>query len=413
MRYKRKYRFYIFVFVIGLLLLYGLSKVLILGSGIVSSWLLVKSVPNVSSYVETVPPVEVLFNNEIGSDIFSQRIILEISKAQKSLEIAMYTFSSPRLREAVYAAARRGIRVVIVSDSSKRDQYKAFFSEAPETIVFREGGERKSGKTALMHHKFVIIDRGEDSQKLIFGSYNWTDLQEKYDPSFIMIIPTPEIISSFGREFERLIDNLSLLSGASKKYYVWDLELRSPKAVYEVWFSPGEKEESIKNKIYSMISGAQREIKIMIWDFTDRDLAVELIRRARSGIKVTIIADTWNFNNKNSVFAYLVAAKERYQLDNFELLTDENSNNKTLDKSTDFLDESFDPFLHHHALIVDGRQLLFGTNNWSGAGFYNNNESVIVSDDPILVEAFVKTFNCQYIKNTAQFIDTFSSVCSN
>lgn len=393
------------VIILGLLLLALVAR---RGGALVEQWLLIKSRPAVSITTEKPVSAELLFNNEPGTDIFSERIVAEIGQAQHSLEIAMYAFSSVKLKAAVYEAQRRGVKVTIITDFRKRDNHEAFFADAVKDIKRLDVGAETANKTILMHHKFALIDRGELSQKLLFGSYNWTDLQEKYDPSFLMVSSNPELIASFGREFERL---LAGQAGTQKlrdqAYHPWDLELKAAGYTSEVWFSPGREGDGIKARLSSLINSAQQEIQIMIWDFTDKELAVDLIRRARQGVKVTIITDTWNFYNKNSVFLYLAEAKQRYKLDNFELIVDKLGGDKNIVAvDAPDLDEGFDPFLHLHVLIADGQKVLFGTNNWSRAGSYFNDESMMISEDPAIVAAFYQTFIYQYQHNTSASPET-------
>lgn len=366
------------------------------------SWLekkiLVTSTPGLSLTVDRNVEVETLFNNEPGTLIFSDRISEAIAKSEHKLEIAMYAFTSARLKEAVYEAHARGVEVDIITDYRKRDEHDIFFADAPKSINRRHVGSNRN----LMHHKFAIIDRGYDSEKLIFGAFNWTDLQERYDPSFIMLSQDEDLIASFGREFDRIIrNNHGVKKLRNNDYYPWDLNLQALNGNYEVWFSPGRPGDGIKNRLLSMVSHAQDNIKIMIWDFTDRDLAVEIIKKARSGVKVTMIADTWNFENYHSVFTYLVDMKEKYNLDNFEFILDEIGGKKAIEAVADpDLDPNFDPFLHYHTLIVDDKEVLTGTNNWSSSGSFHNDESIMVTDNHEIVSAFIESFNYHYQINT-------------
>lgn len=337
--------------------------------------------------------LETIFNDEPGSTVFSERILEEINQAQNSIEIAMYAFSSLALKEALYEADKRGVKVKIITDARKEENHQMFFADAPKSI------ERivPSNQSTLMHHKFTIIDRGFSNQRLVFGAYNWTDLQEKYDPSFITITSNTELVASFGREFDRLsLGFIGRSKFETENYSAWDLSLSAPTGDYEVWFSPGKTGDSIKGRLLDLVRNAETSLKIMIWDFTDEDLAVEIIRRARYGLDVKIVTDTWNFNNEHSVFHYLLEAKERYNLDNFNLVLDHASGDVIIAAAGDEIDSSFDPFLHHHLMIVDDEIALFGTNNWSHSGAFSNDESIMVTNDKTVVNNFLFSFDRHY-----------------
>lgn len=401
MRYKFKKRRILFWLIIFLLALFFLSLLSRWGANLISDWLTIKSQPAYSVNLEKPVEADILFNDVPGSEIFSERIIKELDQAKKSVEIAMYVFSSDKLKQAVYRASERGVKVTIISDISKHYEHGLFFADSPVNLVWLEAGSDNGGKTAFMHHKFVLIDRGEANQKLIFGSYNWTDLQEKYDPSFVFISDNVELINSFGREFERILNGKN---GTKKlvdiNYSPWDLSLQAGGNDYELWFSPGRLGDSVNARLGSLINSATSTIDIMIWDFTDKDLALDIIRQARAGLRVRLITDTWNFNNQNSVFHYLLAAKDRYNLDNFELILDKGNGLIVSQIKTDKnLESDFDPFLHYHVLVVDDKQVLFGTNNWSHSGAYYNDESIMLTNDSSIVSSFKKAFNKQYQNN--------------
>lgn len=344
---------------------------------------------------------ELYFNNELGTSIFSDKIIGEINQAQQSLEIAVYSLKSPRIKEAIYAAAARGVEVSLIMDFRKKEIHDQFFFDLPSSIKRLDFGSDEGGKTILMHHKFAIIDRGQATQKLIFGSYNWTELQEKFDPSFIFISANSELITSFGREFDRLArgesgpDKLKSLG-----YNPWDLSLSASGFQYEVWFGPGVVGNNLNNRIYTLLRDAKQEVKIMIWDFTDKGLAEEIINRARAGVKVKIITDNRSFSNQASVFPLLQEAKIRYKLANLEIISDEVRGEEAIafvaSSSDPAITEALDPFLHYHVLIVDNQKIFFGTNNWSRAGAYNNDESAIVSNDPDIINQFSQSFEENY-----------------
>jgi len=405
MRYRKIKFFYIFSrIILVLIFLFFLSLLARLGAGFVEKKLLVKIRPGSNLERPESLSSEFIVNSNPGTSIFSDRIVEEIDNAKFSLEIAMYSFSSESLKKAVYAASERGVKVVLITDFRQDQKDGIFFADAPSNIIFIKSGSESDGRTSLMHHKFALIDRGQKNQKLIFGSYNWTDLQEKYDPSFVMISSDKDLIFSFGREFNRLHAGGGLQK-IHNNYYPWDLSLSANGNNYEVWFGPGRSGESVKSRISSLIEEAENDIKIMIWDFTDQDLAVALVRRARAGLRIRLITDTWNFANKNSVFIYLVQAKKRYHLDNLEIILDETNGDyiRNIGNASE-LNEDFDPFLHLHVLIIDDKKVLFGTNNWSRAGFFYNDESIMVSNDQVALDFFCRIFAEQYERNRSASI---------
>lgn len=350
---------------------------------------------------DSMVDLQLFFNDDLGSKIFSDLIIDDLNSAQHSIEIAMYALSSPDLVESIYKADRRGVRVFLILDGKKQETHDQAFRDLPSSITRLDiAGRSKQGYASLMHHKFAIIDRGRDGQKLLFGSYNWTQLQEEYDPSFIMRTTDQKIIDSFGREFDLLSGNLSGVNKISMdKHKIWDLSYEAGGYHYEVWFGPGSQRINFSRRIAQLIEEAKQDIKVMIWNFTDISLADKLLERALAGVKVTIIADNYNYYHEHSVFPYLENVKNKYSLSNLEILTDDARQNEVEILLNVEGNEEIDPFLHHHLLIVDNDKVLFGTNNWSKAGSYFNDESMIVTNDRRLLKGFLQSFDFNYRVN--------------
>lgn len=95
------------------------------------------------------------------------KVLTCLKAAQKTIKVAMFTFTHPDLIEALVAAHKRGVdvQVVIDSDSSRKTSSKAytrFKNEKMQVFASRRDG--------LLHEKVAIID----DSTLIMGSANWT-----------------------------------------------------------------------------------------------------------------------------------------------------------------------------------------------------------------------------------------------
>ncbi|MFA6995589.1 MAG: phospholipase D-like domain-containing protein [Patescibacteria group bacterium] len=358
--------------------------------------------------IETSQPVvaDIFFSNEpdtngvkLSSADFLKLITTEIDQAKKTLEIAVYSVKSASIKEAIYRAARRGVKVTLILDFRKAAIHNQFFYDLPPEIKRLDLGSDSLSlnDVTLMHHKFAIIDRGAANEKLIFGSFNWTELQAVYDRSYILVTANHELVASFGREFERLVRGEGEKNKlANVNYHPWDLNMKTGAYAYEVWFGPGWTENGFNKRISDLLKEAKSNIKIMIWDFTDSSLAKEILSRARAGLKVTILADNFNFYSTSSVFQLLNKIKAEEKLTTLEILNDVAFSPPAYSTRTINGDAELDPFLHYHVLIIDDKKILFGTNNWSRGGSYSNDEAVMVSDDPKIISRFLDSFSYNY-----------------
>jgi cardiolipin synthase len=116
-----------------------------------------------------------------------ERMIETFRSAQKSIKVAMFTFTRQDFAEELIAAARRGVNVEVVMD-----RYSGKGASVKVVKLLEENGipVRLSPDNKLMHHKFVYID----DNILINGSANWTKAAfNDNDDFFIVVSPlTPE-----------------------------------------------------------------------------------------------------------------------------------------------------------------------------------------------------------------------------
>jgi len=123
-------------------------------------------------------------------------VILEkINGAEKSIDIAMYVFTSRVLSRALASAVKRGVKVrAFVDGENAREYYsKANFLKKNGVVVKLEKGE------GLMHNKFCIID----DALLITGSYNWTTSADLRNDENLMLIRSESVIKAHRIQFEK------------------------------------------------------------------------------------------------------------------------------------------------------------------------------------------------------------------
>ncbi|MFH1460003.1 MAG: phospholipase D-like domain-containing protein [Candidatus Omnitrophota bacterium] len=130
------------------------------------------------------------------------KIIEEIKKAEKSILIAMYTFTSESLAQSLVQAEKRGVSVKVCLDGENAaNKYsKAKFlakNGITPKLIFGQG---------IMHHKFCIID----DRLLLTGSFNWTASADLRNDENVIFIKSNELAEKFKFEFFKLWDGEKL-----------------------------------------------------------------------------------------------------------------------------------------------------------------------------------------------------------
>lgn len=110
-------------------------------------------------------PVTCVFSPDRGNQALNYLISL-IDRASKSIRVAMFTWTHPKLTDAIVRAHRRGIVVNVVIDrGSSRGASKGTI----QTLMDAGTSPRVQRGRGLMHHKLAWIDG-----RLVIGSTNWT-----------------------------------------------------------------------------------------------------------------------------------------------------------------------------------------------------------------------------------------------
>lgn len=337
---------------------------------------------------------EVFFNDKLGENIFSQEIIKSINDAQESIEIAVYSMNHPDIKDALKRAIDRGVKISVLLCEKGKTTHDVFFADIDQYIDRKDIKFSSSSLTSesyLMHHKFMIIDRNLDKRVLFFGSYNFTYLQELYDLSFVLKTHDASFVRIFGEEFDNINSGLHGKEKKNQNINPFAAKIEYTNGFVEIWFSPGNRDINLKKRMSELIKLSKEKIRMMIWLWTEESLARDILN-LNPEIKVSIITDEININHDGSVFKNLLKIGKK---DNLEIITDE----KRQFEIQELRDDVLNSFLHHHALIIDDKIVVTGTSNWSTSGFFNNDESMIVSNVYPLVEFFIDSFKINYLKN--------------
>lgn len=137
---------------------------------------------------------EAIFEN------IAYRIQDEISKAQKSIYIAVAWFTNKNIFDKLIVKAKEGcaIHIIISNDEINNNSSINFdLLERYNGNIYKIG----NGDTDLMHHKFCVIDENI----VITGSYNWSYKAENDNLENIVInVDMPQLAEQFIKEFNHI-----------------------------------------------------------------------------------------------------------------------------------------------------------------------------------------------------------------
>lgn len=122
-----------------------------------------------------------------------------LDSADKSIDLAIYSFTDKRAQSKLIDAAERGVRVRVILHEARKHSKLA-------DAIENAGGDVKY-VTKVMHHKFALVDDG-----LITGSANWSrSAYSRYDEDLLEFDPSDtedrNVIASFAGEFDHIWRN--------------------------------------------------------------------------------------------------------------------------------------------------------------------------------------------------------------
>lgn len=373
--------------------------------------------PTVSQNLATVPyeayykkkintdfKSELIFNDIANEKPFTPMLLDLIKNAKTDIKLAMYSIDSEVLKDELFLAAKRGVKVDVVLSINKKNQHEVVFVNAPKNLNVRHVGSTDNNSRNLMHHKFVIFDHKLPSRTLVMGAFNWTQLQELFDPSFVIKTQDEDMVNVYLEEFERLNKGQTGKKKlATGNYRPWQADFEYNNGNMELWWSPGVSKNTIKQRLLDSIYSASSTIDVMIWQLSDQDVIKAFRKKASEGVKIKIIADDFNAWRDSSKIKDLLEISSSQS--NLEVITDAARTIDFANEIKPYLNKKnsdFNSFLHHHVAIIDGNKVIAGTNNWSYSADFKNDESAFLTTIKELVDAYQASFDFHYAKLHSQ-----------
>jgi len=136
--------------------------------------------------------LEVYFAPE---DEVESQIIEELTKAEKAIYFATFTFTSRNIADVLINEHNQGVSVNGIYESFQTGGYSTY------NLLLENGIEViKDGNPAVMHHKFFVID----NYTVVTGSFNPTKHANEDNDENILIIHNRAVAEIFAIEFKKL-----------------------------------------------------------------------------------------------------------------------------------------------------------------------------------------------------------------
>jgi phosphatidylserine/phosphatidylglycerophosphate/cardiolipin synthase-like enzyme len=130
-----------------------------------------------------------------------------ISKEQKSIKAAYYSFTLESIAEALIEAKNRGVNVEIIIDSSNiENKSKAIDKLIKNQLTFYVYYSNSKEFKSLMHHKFMIFQEQIELPDggVITGSFNCSKAAAERHWENIVVLEGKDVMLQYLEEFNKL-----------------------------------------------------------------------------------------------------------------------------------------------------------------------------------------------------------------
>lgn len=121
--------------------------------------------------------------------------VAAIDAATASIDAAAYQFTNDPIAEALIRAARRGVRVRIITDRAQENNNDT----APKKVRMAGLDLRTDAGEKLQHNKYTVID----GRLVLTGSFNWSDNAELNNAENLVIIDDQATAQVFAKDFAK------------------------------------------------------------------------------------------------------------------------------------------------------------------------------------------------------------------
>lgn len=361
----------------------------------------------------------------------------QIANAKKTIFMAVQELRLPLVAKALVEKKKQGVdvRVILEHDynftvmgqrPSSEDEYEATkLTELRALIdINRDGKASKqeletrdaiymlnvgrvpimddtfdgSNGAGLMHHKFMVVD----GKSVVISSANFTlscihgDIlapNSRGNANSMVVVQATSAAAIFEDEFLQMWGNGKRGNFGHNKTY------RGPQTVsvrgvkLTVQFSPTSRrygwEESVNGLIAKALASATKSINGALFVYSDQKLSDVIGARAEAGVRTSFLVETkFAFRDYSELLDMaglgMLNAGCKYEPDN---------NPWKVPGEIGVPQLQYGDVLHHKYGVVDNKMVIMGSQNWSDAANYVNDETGVVIESAAIAEQYTQEFN--------------------
>ncbi len=366
-----------------------------------------------------------------------------IDDAQRSVDVAMYSFGDHGILESLRRARERGVSIRVLFDTASQHRSDP---EGTLSATLEDMGIEVRWINKIMHHKLAIIDGvrtdADDPMDgvLVTGSGNWShSAGTKYEENTLFVRRNPELLLRFQREFNHLWEHSRELEWNESIEYFESVPIAEDSIAgsddpavdavftsanfrtylssrYGHTFSARRGERHVAERMVEIIESAERSIHVASGHLRSRLIAEALLRKAEESpsidIRVYLDGQEWisqwyhdqQMRELDGCLAEAVTDNDVEDCMYGGLYFSYEMHRRGVPIRFKYYSYRWDYHyaeqMHHKFFVVDGRMLVTGSYNWSDNAETNTMENVVIVDGeryPDLVQAYEAEFERMWV----------------
>ncbi|TAF08971.1 MAG: DUF655 domain-containing protein [Nostocales cyanobacterium] len=382
----------------------------------------------------------------LGDDLEKQ-ILDIISQSQSTIDIAVQELRLPKIAQALAEKQKSGIKIRLILENNysrpwssltatevqkleprEKERYNEFrkfvdinqdnqitpdeISQRDALVIIQNSkipwiDDTADGSkgSSLMHHKFIVVDQ----RFVIITSANFTlsDTSGDFSNSSslgnannLLKIDSPELANLLTEEFNIMWGDGS--AGKADSKFGLQKPLRLPQEInlvntkFTVNFSPSSPTQPWSNSSNGLIAKtldkASKNVDMALFVFSDQKIANILENRYHQNVGIRALIEPQfayrSYSEALDMMGLALSENCKYEVDNRPWKNPiTNVGVPTLAKGD---------FLHHKFAVIDNRTVITGSHNWSEAGNYGNDETLVVIENSTVAAHFQREFDRLY-----------------
>jgi phosphatidylserine/phosphatidylglycerophosphate/cardiolipin synthase-like enzyme len=296
-------------------------------------------------------------NRQGGMD---EALVADIARAQQRVELASFDLDLATVAAALMDAHERGVhvRVSIDGENLETPEVSSVMGEMAAAGI----GVFYDQRNAFMHDKIVVID----GSVVWTGSWNVTINDTFRNNNNMVRIADQALAANYSAKLDAIFNEQG---GPGQPSVVRYPDITLGDARVSTMFAP---EDPITDVIMAQLAAAHERIDVMAFAFTSDPIADALVEARQRGVAVRVVMENRNSKGTGSAFDHL------------------------RDAGIDTHADGNCYIMHHKAMMIDGRKLITGSFNFTASAQNQNDENVLVIDDPSMVALYEAEFERIY-----------------